>query len=107
MVHLLQHREAAFLAGLQTTSASCMADQSFTGVWESGKHKTLPTFPHPRLRRRADNYLSRCATLTLQLVQITGPATLHFVSLPRFVLPTAEPPFSPVQSCCPGRFRPI
>src|ERR1700690_448294 len=52
-----------------------MADRSFTGVWKSGKQRTLPTFPHPLLRRRADIYLSRRATLTLNLVQINGQST--------------------------------
>ena len=40
------------------------------GAWKSGKQRTLPTFPHPRLRR--DNYYARCATLTLELVQNIG-----------------------------------
>ena len=42
-----------------------------SGAWRSGKRYALPTFPHPRLRRRVD-YQSRCATLTIQLVQKIG-----------------------------------
>jgi hypothetical protein len=32
----------------------------------------------------------------------TSTSTIHFVPLPRLVLPTAEPPFSPARSCRPG-----
>ena len=45
------------------------------GKWESGKQTTLPTFPLPRLRR--DRFITRCATLTISLVQITGQAKLQ------------------------------
>ena len=43
------------------------------GAWESGKQRTLPTFPHPRLLRR-DEPEPRCATLTIKLVQKIGQA---------------------------------
>ena len=61
---LLQHRAATLFAGLQTASAISMAGRSFPAAWKSGKQKTLPTFPHRLILRRADIYLSRCATLT-------------------------------------------
>ena len=35
-----------------------------------------------------------------------SPNTIHFVPLPRLVLPTAAPPFSPEQSCRPGTSPP-
>lgn len=72
LARLLQHRQATLFAGLQTTSTSGK-DHKQHGAWKSGKQTTLPTFPHPRLRR--DRLTSRCATLTISLVQITGQAT--------------------------------
>src|SRR6202044_3427419 len=33
-------------------------------------------------------------------------STIHFVPLPRLVLPTAEPPFWPERSCRPGKSLP-
>jgi hypothetical protein len=71
---LLQHRPATLGAWLQATSAGSMAGRIFPAVWESGKQRTLPTFPHRLLPRRADISLSRSATLTISLVQITGQA---------------------------------
>jgi hypothetical protein len=53
-----------------------MADRNIPGVWKSGKQRSLPTFPHPRLRRRADIDLSRCATLTTSLVQKIGQTSV-------------------------------
>src|ERR1700745_2390765 len=35
-----------------------------------------------------------------------SPSPIHFVPLPRLVFPTAEPPFSPVRNCRPGRSHP-
>ena len=45
-----------------------MAERSFPWVWKSGKQRTLPTFTHPRLRRRSIS-ITRYATLTISLVQ--------------------------------------
>ena len=72
LARLLQHRETTLFAGLQTPSASSVADRSFPVEWDIGNQRTLPTFPLRLLLRRADIYLSRCATLTISLVQITG-----------------------------------
>ena len=66
----LQHREATLLVRLQATGTDCLADRKQQGAWKSGKPTTLPTFPHPRLRR--DNYKTRRATLTISLVQKIG-----------------------------------
>lgn len=41
----------------------------------NGKEESKERFPLRLLLRRADIYLSRCATLTISLVQITGQAT--------------------------------
>src|SRR6185312_9695976 len=75
LARLLQHRAATLGAGLQTASAGSMADQGSPAAWKSGKQTTLPTFPHRLLLRRADISLSRCATLTISLVQNIGQAT--------------------------------
>jgi integrase len=48
--HVLPHMQAALIAGLQITGACSVADQRSPGAWKSGKQRTLPTFPHPRLR---------------------------------------------------------
>ena len=40
--------------GYRPPGTSSSADGSNYGAWKSGKQRTLPTFPHPRLRR--DNY---------------------------------------------------
>jgi putative transposase len=66
----LQHREATLLVRLQAASTGCLADRKQQGAWKSGKPTTLPTFPHPRLRR--DNYKTCRATLTISLVQKIG-----------------------------------
>ena len=47
----LQHREATLLARLQAAGTGCLANRKQPGAWKSGKQTTLPTFPHPRLRR--------------------------------------------------------
>src|SRR5579885_380848 len=70
------NRAATLLAGLQTASASSVTDRSLPAAWKNGKQRTLSTFPHRRLLRRADSYLSRRATLTISLVQIAGQARL-------------------------------
>lgn len=55
-----------------TAAAGCKIKVAFT----PGNQGVLPTFPHPRrLRRRADFHLSRCATLTISLVQEIGQAS--------------------------------
>jgi len=66
----LQHRATTLLAGLSTTRHRGMAGGDQNRVWRSGKLGTLPTSPHPRLRR--DINKTRCATLTIQLVQNIG-----------------------------------
>jgi hypothetical protein len=73
------HQKAALIAGVQTAGAGSMAERNENGVWKSGKQRTLPTFPHPQLRR-AEIYLSRCATLTISLVQKIGQASCFRVS---------------------------
>src|SRR5271168_2061413 len=66
----LQHREATLLVRLQAAGTGCLADGKQPGAWKSGKPTTLPTFPHPRLRR--ENYKTCRATLTISLVQKIG-----------------------------------
>ena len=66
----LQHREATLLVRLQAAGTGCLADRKQQGAWKGGKPTTLPTFPHPRLRR--DNYKTCRATLTISLVQKIG-----------------------------------
>ena len=39
-------------------------------------------------------------------IPLPSTSTIHFVPLPRLVLPIAEPPFSPVQNCRRERLRP-
>ncbi len=47
------------------------------GHGEVESTNALSTSPHPRLRRRRSYSSSRCATLTIELVQKIGQATLH------------------------------
>ena len=52
----------------------CVADRSTPGTWKSGKQRLLSTFPRPRLQRRVIS-ITRCATLTISLVQKIGQAS--------------------------------
>lgn len=65
---VLQHNQAAFLAGIQTTRAESVA-------WKSGKHKTLSTFPCLRLRRLLSELRDDCIKLTLRWHKILGRPT--------------------------------
>ena len=70
---LLQHGTPTLIVGLQTSGTRGMAHKEH-GVWRSGKRVAFSTSPHPR--RRRDRFTTRCATLTISLVQITGQATV-------------------------------
>jgi hypothetical protein len=58
----------------QIARPNCVADLSFPEAWESGKQRTLPTFPHPRPRQRVIS-IARRATLTISPVQKIGQTT--------------------------------
>jgi putative transposase len=51
--------------GYRPQAPTDVADRSFPAVWKSGRQRTLSTFPHRLLLRRADISLSRCATQRL------------------------------------------
>jgi transposase InsO family protein len=51
LADLLQHREAALFAGIQTSSSRGLEGGTQHGAWRSGNRCALPTSPHPRLRR--------------------------------------------------------
>ena len=60
--------------GYRPPAPAGMAWHKQPGAWRSGKQRTLPTSPHPRLRRRRSYNQARCATLTIELVQKIGQA---------------------------------
>src|ERR1039457_4799317 len=72
MESALQHGTAAFVAGIQTTSAASHLAEG-NGAWRYGKRCAFPTSPHPRRRLRTN--LKRGVTLTIYLVQNTGQLT--------------------------------
>ncbi len=59
-----------FLPDQMLSGACSVADRRSPGAWKSGKQRTLPTFPHPRLRRVIS--ITRRVTLTIQLAQKIG-----------------------------------
>src|SRR5271169_2965532 len=69
MESAVQHGAAAFVAGIQTTSAASHLAEG-NGAWRYGKRCAFPTSPHPRRRLRTT--LQKSVTLTFHLVQKTG-----------------------------------
>jgi hypothetical protein len=59
---------------IQTSGAGSVALRTESGVWKSGKHKTLSTCPYPR--RRLSEFTDSCATLTLLLHKTSGRPTV-------------------------------
>ena len=47
--------------GYRPPAPAAWQTENNTGAWKSGKQRTLPTFPHPRLRRRS--YLTHPSAL--------------------------------------------
>jgi hypothetical protein len=65
--------------GYRSPAPETRQAQNQNRVWRSGKQSTLPTSPHPRRRRDTDK--TRCAKLTIQLVQKIGqPMTIRMVA---------------------------
>jgi hypothetical protein len=60
---------------MQTARTGSVALRAKSGAWKSGKHKTLSTFPHPRLRRRLTELNDNCVKLTSLPAQNIGQAT--------------------------------
>jgi YD repeat-containing protein len=75
----------------ETSGAGGVAARKPDGAWTSGKQGALPTFPHPRLLRRAVIQLFRCATLTLTLVQNTGQSSINPMGIPDGGWDTIQP----------------
>ncbi len=72
---VVQHRQTALFAGVQTSSFRSTADLNQQGAWRNGNRSALPTSPHPR--RRLSSNIDNCATLTSHWHKTSGKAGLR------------------------------